>query len=255
MALLSLACLAVFGAAASTSEISWRVGRTEFGTVQNMALRSGRRGGRADFGSGKFITKQCHPNQVAIQRPALTLHDVYDVYGEMRNGVPAKVRKGIHRISMKTYAIKTIDLSRVRADQRESLRREANIMKALDQPDIISIRETFEEEDKLHLVLELCEGADVLEHTVALELFEYIIMKTSVLYPPHLATIENRQAARSPGRSKGQNKCSRLTRTATNVTTHKSPYSTSKLGTALFRDTAWLVLGFLLSQSWRRAII
>ena len=74
-------------------------------------------------------------------------------------------------------------------------------MKTLDQPDMIQLHETFEEEDKLHLVLELCEGADVLEHTVALELFEYIIMKTSVLYSPKLATSANGAAAPSPGRT------------------------------------------------------
>jgi hypothetical protein len=217
-----------------------------------MALRSGR---RADFDHGKFIAKQCHSNQAAIQRPALTLHDAYDVYGMMGTGMLSKVRQGIHRISKKTYAIKTIDLSRIRADQRESLRREANITKTLDQPDMIRICETFEEEGKLHLVLELCEGADVLEHTDALELFEYIVMKTSVLYSPQVATIESQQAAPSPGQSKGRTKCGRLMRKATKVTTHISPSSTSTLGTALFRDTAWLVLRFFLPQSWRDAII
>jgi serine/threonine protein kinase len=197
-ALLLLACLAALAAAASQPEISWRGGRTEFELVQNTPLRSGRRAG---FDNGKFSAKQCHSNQAANKRPALTLHDVYDVYGVVGNGMPAKVRQGIHRISKKTYAIKTIDLSRIRADQRELLRREANIMRTLDQHDMIRICETYEEEDKLHLVLELCEGADVLEHTVALELFEYIIMKTSVLYSPQLVTSENRQAGPSPGRS------------------------------------------------------
>ena len=110
---------------------------------------------------------------------------MYDVYGVLGSGLLAKVRQGIHQISKKTYAIKTIDLSKLRADQRESLRRETNIMKAVDQPDTIQIHEIFEEEDKLHLVLEFSEGADILEYTLALELFEYIVMKTSVLYSPH----------------------------------------------------------------------
>jgi hypothetical protein len=250
MVLFSLACLAVLAAAASPPEIWRQSGRSEFELVLSMALRAS--GQRADLHNGKFVAKQC---QASIQRPALTLHDVYDVYGVMGNGVVSKVRKGIHRISKKTYAIKTIDLSRVRADQRESLRREADIMKTLDQPDMIRIRETFEEGDKLHLVLELGEGAAVLEQTVALELFEYILMKTSVLYSPQLAAIENRQAAPRPGRSKNRKPCSRLTRTGAKVTRHKSPFWTSKLGTALFRDTAWLVLGFMLSLSWRLTII
>ena len=191
IALLSLACLAALATAASPPEISWKGGRTEFELVHSTALRCGR---RADFDDGKFAVKQRQSNQAEIHRPAapaLTLHDVYDVYCVLGNGL-AKVRQGIHRISKKTYAIKTIDMSTLRGDQRESLRREANIIKTLDQSDLIEIREIFEKEDKLHLVLELCEGADLLEHTVALELFEYIIMKTSVLYSPHQATIDDR---------------------------------------------------------------
>ena len=189
IALLSLASLAALAAAASPPEISWKGGRTEFELVHSATLRSGRRAG---FDDGKIVWKQCQSNQAAIKRPALTLHDVYDVYGVLGNGLLARVRQGIHRISKKKFAIKTIDMSTLRADQRESLRREANIMKTLDQPDLIEIHEIFEEEDKLHLVLELCEGADILEHTVALELFEYIVMKTSVLYSPHHATLKNR---------------------------------------------------------------
>ena len=44
-------------------------------------------------------------------------------------------------------------------------------MKMLDHPNVVKLYETFEEENKLHLVLELCEGGD---------LFEFI-MKTSIL--------------------------------------------------------------------------
>ena len=185
------ACLAASATAAAVSppEISWNGGRTKFDIVQSMALRSGR---LADIDNGKFIAKQCQPNQAAIKRPELALHDVYDVYSALGNGVLARIRQGIHRISRNKYAIKTIDLSTIRADQRETLRREANIMKTLDQPDMIKLHETFEETDKLHLVLEFREGADALEYTVAVDLFEYIVLKTSVLYSPHHATIKNR---------------------------------------------------------------
>ena len=176
IALFSLAYLAALATAASPPEILWRGGKTDFELAHSMSLRSGH---------GKFIANQCLSNQAAIQKPALSMHDVYDVYGVLGSGLLAKVRQGIHRISKKTYAIKTIDLSKLRADQRESLRRETNNMKAVDQPDTIQIHEIFEEEDKLHLVLEFSEGADILEYTLALELFEYIVMKTSVLYSPH----------------------------------------------------------------------
>lgn len=75
----------------------------------------------------------------------------------------ATVRKARHRITQNTYAIKTIDLYKIKADQLDSLRNEITIMKMLDHPNVIKLYETFEEESKLHLVLELCEGGDLFD--------------------------------------------------------------------------------------------
>jgi serine/threonine protein kinase len=75
----------------------------------------------------------------------------------------ATVRKGRHRITQNTYAIKTIDIYKIKADQLDSLRNEITIMKMLDHPNVIKLYETFEEENKLHLVLELCEGGDLFD--------------------------------------------------------------------------------------------
>ena len=61
------------------------------------------------------------------------------------------------------YAIKTIDLYKIKSDQLDSLRNEITIMKMLDHPNVIKLYETFEEESKLHLVLELCEGGDLFD--------------------------------------------------------------------------------------------
>lgn len=42
-------------------------------------------------------------------------------------------------------------------------RHEADILKGLDHPNVIRVYEVYEEADAVHLVLELCEGSDVLE--------------------------------------------------------------------------------------------
>jgi len=46
-------------------------------------------------------------------------------------------------------------------------RHEADILKSLDHPNVVRIYEIFEEEEAVHLVLELCEGSDVLERILA----------------------------------------------------------------------------------------
>jgi len=44
---------------------------------------------------------------------------------------------------------------------------EASILRLLDHPNVIRLHEVFEEENMVHLILELCEGADVLERILS----------------------------------------------------------------------------------------
>ena len=128
--------------------------------------------GGSGLHTGKFVIEHRRSDQ-SMQRQASTvssLDDLYDVHGVLGEGGFATVRRGTHRITKNVYAIKTIDLCKIRVDQLDSLRNEVNIMKMLDHPNVVKLYETFEEENKLHLVLELCEGGD---------LFEFI-MKTSI---------------------------------------------------------------------------
>ena len=104
------------------------------------------------------------------QSKIYTLDDLYDVHGVLGSGGFATVRKAVNRITKNSFAIKTIDLCKIRPEQLHLLRDEIEIMKMLDHPNVIKLYETFEEESKLHLVLELCEGGD---------LFDFM-MKTSV---------------------------------------------------------------------------
>ena len=61
------------------------------------------------------------------------------------------------------------------------------MMKTLDHPKLLKVHESFENEGRLYLVLELGDGGNVFDNTstpIMLELFEYFLLKTSVLYPP-----------------------------------------------------------------------
>ncbi len=99
----------------------------------------------------------------------MRLQDVYEVQAVLGEGGFAVVRKAIHRINGNIYAVKTIDTCKIKTNKLESLRNEVNIMKMLDHPNVIKLYEIFEEENKLHLVLEMCDGGD---------LFDFL-MKTS----------------------------------------------------------------------------
>jgi serine/threonine protein kinase len=165
--------------AASPSAMSWHGDRSGF----ELALRAGR---RAELVNDRVVDRRQF-SRVAIQRHASPLYDMYEIHGTLGNGGFATVRRGVHRITGKSYAIKTIDLSKMRADQRESLRSEIEVMKALGHPNLIKIHESFEDEHWLDLVLELGNGDNVFDKTstpIMLDLFEYFLLNTSVLYPP-----------------------------------------------------------------------
>jgi serine/threonine protein kinase len=178
-ALISMVCMFTLANAASPSAMSWHGDRSGF----ELALRAGR---RVELANDRVVDRRQF-SRVAVQRHASPLGDVYEVHGALGNGGFATVRRGVHRITGKIYAIKTIDLSKIRADQRESLRREIEVMKALDHPNLVKIHESFEDEHWLDLVLELGNGGNVFDKSstpIMLDLFEYFLLNTSVLYPP-----------------------------------------------------------------------
>uniref|UniRef100_A0A7S1GW29 cGMP-dependent protein kinase n=2 Tax=Hemiselmis andersenii TaxID=464988 RepID=A0A7S1GW29_HEMAN len=96
--------------------------------------------------------------------------DFYKLQQVLGEGGFATVYQGTHRITKKVFAVKSIDLYKIHADKLDMLRNEVEVMKLLDHPNIVRLYETYEEEDKLHLILELCEGGD---------LFDYL-MKSSI---------------------------------------------------------------------------
>jgi calcium-dependent protein kinase len=77
------------------------------------------------------------------------------------------VRKCMLRETNEWFAIKSI--RKIKVGNFEALRREVEILKQLDHPNIIKLIDVHEDEDFLHLITELCFGG---------ELFDQIISKT-----------------------------------------------------------------------------
>lgn len=103
--------------------------------------------------------------------------DIFSVYQKgkvLGEGGFAKVYKGKHRITGKEVAIKTIELCKIPADKLDMLQYEIEVMKMLDHPNIVRLYETFHDEDNhvMHLVMELCEGGDLLDFVLKTEIQE-----------------------------------------------------------------------------------
>jgi calcium-dependent protein kinase len=86
----------------------------------------------------------------------------------------ATVRRAKHKITGARVAVKTIDLCKIQKDKLEMLENEIEVMRMLDHPNIVRLYETYSDRDqfKLHLVMELCEGGDLLDFLIKTEILE-----------------------------------------------------------------------------------
>lgn len=90
--------------------------------------------------------------------------DFYELGEKLGSGATADVYLCTNKATGAVRAVKCIDCLQV--PDSASLRREIEIMKLMDHPNIVRIHEDFTEYSTIHLVLELCTGG---------ELFDYIV--------------------------------------------------------------------------------
>eukprot|EP00443_Scrippsiella_acuminata_P102002 CAMPEP_0115736322 /NCGR_PEP_ID=MMETSP0272-20121206/87195_1 /TAXON_ID=71861 /ORGANISM="Scrippsiella trochoidea, Strain CCMP3099" /LENGTH=484 /DNA_ID=CAMNT_0003180495 /DNA_START=1 /DNA_END=1452 /DNA_ORIENTATION=+ len=91
-----------------------------------------------------------------------SIHEAYevedDVLGEGCNGV---VRKGTRRSTGVLRAIKSVQKGQMR--NVAQFKKEVEVMKMMDHPNIIKLFEVFEDPRRIYLVMELCEGGELFD--------------------------------------------------------------------------------------------
>ncbi|EGZ26312.1 hypothetical protein PHYSODRAFT_555885 [Phytophthora sojae] len=97
------------------------------------------------------------------------LRDVNEFYDiekkELGHGHYGTVRVGVSKATGAKVAIKTIPKAKV--SRPETMRREINILKTLDHPNIIKFYDAYEGNRHLHLVTELCTGGELFDRIIA----------------------------------------------------------------------------------------
>ncbi|XP_074651210.1 uncharacterized protein LOC141905968 isoform X2 [Tubulanus polymorphus] len=78
----------------------------------------------------------------------------------------AKVKEGMHTLTGEKVAVKVIDKKKAREDSyvRKNLRREGKILQMVRHDNVAQLYEIMETENCYYLVVELCEGGDLMEH-------------------------------------------------------------------------------------------
>lgn len=94
------------------------------------------------------------------------IEDFYEIEKhKLGEGGFGAVRKGRDKRTGRFYAIKTIRKKGVQ--EPEKLKEEIDIMRLLDHPNIVRFQESFEDHRLLQLVLELCEGGELIDRVSA----------------------------------------------------------------------------------------
>lgn len=87
--------------------------------------------------------------------------NVYDLDAHvLGKGAFGIVRKGTLRVTGAVRAVKSISKEQMKSSVPQ-LKKEIEIMKAIDHPNLLMLNEIFEDQKALHLVLELCDGGDL----------------------------------------------------------------------------------------------
>jgi len=121
------------------------------------------------FQPGGLVREQARVTPEGLAPP--TFQDVYTLDEQpLGEGRYSRVFSATHRTTGARRAIKTAYRRGENCTADVGMlcpgrlaRHEADILKTLDHPNVIRLYEVYEEADAVHLVLELCEGGDVLE--------------------------------------------------------------------------------------------
>jgi len=123
----------------------------------------------AQAGQQAFAAVQLKQNRTAsthyVTGKCTDVHGLYDFEAkELGHGHYGVVRLATDKITGEKFAIKTIRKAKV--SKYDALRREIDILKSCDHPNIIRLVDVHEDEKSIHLVQELCTGGELFDRII-----------------------------------------------------------------------------------------
>jgi len=111
----------------------------------------------------KVVTKATSKNTEVIDKTATqnAVDELYKVGEEIGRGAFSVVRRGVNKKSGEEVAIKFIEKKFVDKQDLMLLAREIDIMKKVDHPNVLKLKEVFETDDTIALVMELVTGGEL----------------------------------------------------------------------------------------------
>ena len=92
------------------------------------------------------------------------LTDFYELGKPLGNGKFGVVREAFHKLTRERVAVKIVKKSKLSVEDLASAKREVEIMKVCQHPNIVRILDTFENVEYIYIVLEILDGGDLFEY-------------------------------------------------------------------------------------------
>ncbi|KAK9671034.1 hypothetical protein RND81_12G002300 [Saponaria officinalis] len=129
------------------------------------------------LGAKKRVDKTRYPFQGDIDGNVAVLteptgHDIEETYqlgAELGRGEFGITYMCTHKTNGHVYACKKISKKKLKTDiDIDDVRREVDIMRHMPKhPNIVTLKDTYEDHDAVHLVMELCQGGELFDRIVA----------------------------------------------------------------------------------------
>jgi calcium/calmodulin-dependent protein kinase I len=105
--------------------------------------------------------KESEPPKSVIPESNTNVETFYEVEDEIGRGAFSIVKSAKNKKTGKLWAIKFIEKKLVDKQDLGLLRREIDIMKKLDHPNVLKLQEVFENDEQIALVMELVTGGEL----------------------------------------------------------------------------------------------
>ena len=93
-----------------------------------------------------------------------SFYDYYDLMNTVGEGHFGKVCRCKNKKEDEMYAVKIIDKTKLKPNDKELIRQEKNFLTLIKHEDIISLKDFFEEKQNIYFISEFYEGGDLLSY-------------------------------------------------------------------------------------------
>jgi calcium/calmodulin-dependent protein kinase I len=100
---------------------------------------------------------------IPLSKKRRFIEETYEVKDDLGVGSYSVVKRAVHKKTGDLVAIKIYDKARLSIFDKECIKTEVEILKALRHPNIVTLRETYDTHRKLYIVMELMSGGELLD--------------------------------------------------------------------------------------------